>query len=90
MIETVVVYVYFIKNFELTRLFFPDNVLTFLQSHPLMDEAVAHEHNKPVFFKRDLIFTHLVVDRVTGGTYGQENTYTVYYTGSCKCRMIHF
>lgn len=49
-----------------------------------MDEAVAHEHNKPVFFKRDLIFTHLVVDKVTGGTYGQENTYTVYYAGSCK------
>lgn len=65
----------------------PDNVLTFLQSHPLMDEAVAHEHNKPVFFKRDLIFTHLVVDKVTGGTYGQENTYTVYYAGSLEGRV---
>ncbi|XP_045608290.1 semaphorin-2A [Procambarus clarkii] len=65
----------------------PDNVLTFLQSHPLMDEAVAHEHNKPVFFKRDLIFTHLVVDKVTGGTYGQENIYTVYYAGSLEGRV---
>ncbi|XP_045110668.1 semaphorin-2A-like isoform X1 [Portunus trituberculatus] len=65
----------------------PDNVLTFLQSHPLMDEAVAHEHNKPVFFKRDLIFTHLVVDKVTGGTYGQENVYTVYYAGSLEGRV---
>ncbi|XP_076039740.1 semaphorin 2a [Oratosquilla oratoria] len=65
----------------------PDNVLTFLQSHPLMDEAVAHEHNKPVFYKRDLIFTHLVVDRVKGGTYGKETTYTVYYAGSLEGRV---
>lgn len=41
----------------------PDNVLNFIRSHPLMDRAVNHEHNNPVFFKRDLIFTKLVVDR---------------------------
>merc|ERR1719334_2173513 len=46
----------------------PDNVLTFLQSHPLMDEAVSHEHNRPVFYKRDLVFPHLVVPRVTPDT----------------------
>ena len=47
-----------------------------------MDEAVAHEHNKPVFYKRDLIFTHLVVDKVEAGT--PNTVYTVYYAGSCK------
>uniref|UniRef100_A0A8D8XHJ2 Semaphorin-2A n=2 Tax=Cacopsylla melanoneura TaxID=428564 RepID=A0A8D8XHJ2_9HEMI len=42
----------------------PDEVLNFIRSHPLMDEAVAHRDNKPVFFKTDVLFTHLVVDIV--------------------------
>jgi len=41
----------------------PDNVLNFIRSHPLMDKAVNHEHNNPVFYKRDLVFTKLVVDK---------------------------
>lgn len=41
----------------------PDTVLNFIRSHPLMDKAVNHEHNNPVFYKRDLIFTQLVVAR---------------------------
>ncbi|KAL7631991.1 UNVERIFIED_CONTAM: hypothetical protein RMT77_017690 [Armadillidium vulgare] len=67
----------------------PDNVLTFLQSHPLMDEAVAHEHNKPVFYKRDLVFTHLVVDKVTGGASHDRSsvTFTLYYAGSLEGRV---
>lgn len=28
-----------------------------------MDKAVNHEHNNPVFYKRDLVFTKLVVDK---------------------------
>jgi hypothetical protein len=41
----------------------PDTVLNFIRSHPLMDKAVNHEHNNPVFYKRDLVFTKLVVDK---------------------------
>lgn len=41
----------------------PDSVLNFIRSHPLMDRAVNHEHNNPVFYKRDLVFTKLVVDK---------------------------
>lgn len=28
-----------------------------------MDKAVNHEHNNPVYYKRDLVFTKLVVDK---------------------------
>ncbi|KAF2350737.1 Sema domain [Trinorchestia longiramus] len=66
----------------------PDNVLTFLQSHPLMDEAVSHEYHRPVYFKRDLVFTHLVVDKVTPDTRSPiASTYTVYYAGSMEGRV---
>lgn len=41
----------------------PDLVLNFIRSHPLMDKAVSHETNNPVFYKRDLVFTKLVVDK---------------------------
>ncbi|CAG0887062.1 unnamed protein product [Cyprideis torosa] len=40
----------------------PDSVLNFIRSHALMDEAVSHEHSKPVFFRRDVLFTRLAVD----------------------------
>ncbi|XP_043240676.1 semaphorin-2A-like [Amphibalanus amphitrite] len=60
----------------------PDMVLTFIQSHPLVDQAVSHQRNQPVFYRRDLVFTHLVVDKVTSGTFGSDREYTVYYAGS--------
>lgn len=41
----------------------PDSVLNFIRSHPLMDRAVNHMNNNPVFFKRDLVFTKIVVDK---------------------------
>lgn len=41
----------------------PDTVLNFIRSHPLMDKAVSHQYNNPVFYQRDLIFTKLVVDK---------------------------
>lgn len=41
----------------------PDAVLNFIRSHPLMDKAVNHEHSNPVYYKRDLVFTKLVVDK---------------------------
>ncbi|KAF0311627.1 Semaphorin-2A [Amphibalanus amphitrite] len=60
----------------------PDMVLTFIQSHPLVDQAVSHQRNQPMFYRRDLVFTHLVVDKVTSGTFGSDREYTVYYAGS--------
>lgn len=41
----------------------PDTVVNFIRSHPLMDKAVNHEYNNPVYYKRDLVFTKLVVDK---------------------------
>lgn len=42
----------------------PDSVLNFIRGHPLMDSAVAHDNGKPVFYKRDIQFSKLVVDRL--------------------------
>ena len=50
----------------------PDRVLNFIRTHPLMDSTVAHQGGAPVFYKRDVIFTNLVVDRVTAGLYGDK------------------
>ncbi|XP_061387720.1 semaphorin-2A [Musca vetustissima] len=58
----------------------PDTVLNFIRSHPLMDKAVNHEHSNPVYYKRDLVFTKLVVDKIKIDILNQE--YTVYYVGS--------
>jgi hypothetical protein len=33
-----------------------------------MDGDVDHEGGSPVFYKRDVIFTHLAVDRLSAGT----------------------
>lgn len=57
-------------------------MLNFIRSHPLMDAAVSHERGVPVFFKRDLILTHLVVDKININVDGEERNYVVYYTGS--------
>ncbi|XP_054160696.1 semaphorin-2A-like isoform X2 [Oppia nitens] len=56
----------------------PDSVLNFLRGHPLMDSAVSHDNGRPVFYKRDIIFTRIVVDRLEVD--GIE--YTVYFAGS--------
>lgn len=42
----------------------PDSVLNFIRGHPLMDSAVEHDNGKPIFYKRDVIFTRIVVDRL--------------------------
>ncbi|XP_055379543.1 semaphorin-2A-like [Condylostylus longicornis] len=58
----------------------PDSVLNFIRKHPLMDKAVDHEHAQPVFFKRDVILTKLVVDRIRIDKLNQE--YLVYFVGT--------
>ncbi|XP_063365071.1 semaphorin-2A [Cydia amplana] len=60
----------------------PDTVLNFIRSHPLMDTAVSHENEKPIYYKRDLFFTRLVVDRVKVDMMGHQLDYTVYYAGT--------
>ena len=47
----------------------PDRVLNFILTHPLMGSTVAHKGGSPVFYKRDMVFTNLVVDKVTAGLY---------------------
>jgi hypothetical protein len=64
----------------------PDTVLNFIRSHPLMDSAVMHEHDKPVFFKRDVFFTRLVVDKIKVDIGGAVLDYTVYYAGTSKSK----
>ncbi|XP_065170848.1 semaphorin-2A isoform X2 [Atheta coriaria] len=65
----------------------PDAVLNFIRSHPLMDSAVMHEHEKPVFFKRDLFFTRLVVDKIKVDIGGAVLDYTVFYAGTNDGRV---
>lgn len=61
-----------------------DSVLNFIRSHPLMDEAVAHKDNQPVFYMRDLFFTRLVVDVLDYVVFGNHLHYTVYYAATSK------
>lgn len=49
-----------------------------------MDSAVSHQNDKPVFYKRDLLFTHLVVDIIKYDVFGDKTEYTVYYAGTSK------
>ena len=61
---------------------FADTVLNFIRSHPLMDSAVAHEHGRPVFVQRDVVFTRLAVHRVAVEMLSGRLHYTVYYVGT--------
>jgi len=60
----------------------PDRVLNFIRTHPLMDSTVAHQGGAPVFYKRDVIFTNIVVDKVYAGLYGDKKEFTVFYIGT--------
>lgn len=66
---------------------FPDTVLNFIRSHPLMDSAISHENEKPVFYKRDVMLTRLVVDKLRIDFVGLDLDYTVYYAGSSKLKL---
>uniref|UniRef100_A0A6G1SMH5 Semaphorin-2A n=2 Tax=Aceria tosichella TaxID=561515 RepID=A0A6G1SMH5_9ACAR len=55
-----------------------DNLVTFIRGHPLMDSAVANDNNRPVFYRRDIMFTKIVVDVIEiDGV-----RYTVYFVGT--------
>lgn len=55
-----------------------------------MDEAVAHKDNKPVYYKRDLLFTRLVVDPLQYDVFGKRYHYTVYYAGTSEWFQLYF
>lgn len=60
----------------------PDRVLNFIRSHPLMDGEVDHEGGAPVFYKRDVVFTNLVVDKISTGVFSEQREYTIFYVGT--------
>lgn len=56
----------------------PDTVLNFIRGHPLMDSSVPQDHNRPIFYKRDVVFTRLVVDTQIA----DEQLITIYFAGT--------
>jgi hypothetical protein len=60
----------------------PDRVLNFIRTHPQMDEHVSNQGDAPVFYKRDVVFSHIVVDRVTTGSFSDKTDYTIFYIGA--------
>lgn len=71
----------------ISQYYFTDSVLNFIRSRPLMDDAVSHKDNKPVYYKRDLLFTRLVVDPLQYDVFGKRYHYTVYYAGTSKSEV---
>lgn len=57
-----------------------------------MDEAVRQDFDAPVFYKRDLILTQLVVDRRFIDTYrpATDKHYTVFYAGTSNSMQFMF
>lgn len=51
-----------------------------------MDSAVRQEGDTPVFYKRDIVLTTLVVDKQFVDMLGSDITYTVFYAGTSKLR----
>lgn len=45
---------------------------------------MTHESEKPVYYKRDLLFMKLVVDRLKVDMLGNDLEYTVYYAGTSE------
>ncbi|XP_040568273.1 semaphorin-2A [Lepeophtheirus salmonis] len=60
----------------------PDSVLNFIRKHPLMDADVPHDSRAPIFYRKDIFFTRIAVDKVHAGRYGQEKEYTIFYAGT--------
>ncbi|EEB14535.1 Semaphorin-2A precursor, putative [Pediculus humanus corporis] len=65
----------------------PDTVLNFIRSHPLMDEAVRHENDRPVFYKRDILFTHVVVDKIKIDSLVDQSEYTLFYAATSEGKV---
>ncbi len=55
----------------------PDTVLNFIRSHPLMDSNVPHDAQFPAFYKKDVIFTKLIMDQVL-----QKQKFNIFYAAT--------
>jgi hypothetical protein len=55
-----------------------------------MDEAVSHENGMPVFFKGDVAFSSLVVERLKIAGFPDDKHYTVYYAGTSTFTVLFF
>lgn len=55
-----------------------DHLVTFIRGHPLMDSAVSNDNGRPVFYRRDIMFTKIVVDIIEIDGI----RYTVYFVGT--------
>lgn len=55
-----------------------DHLVTFIRGHPLMDSAVANDNGRPIFYRRDIMFTKIVVDIIEIDGI----RYTVYFVGT--------
>lgn len=60
----------------------PDRVLNFMRSHPLMNSQVNQQGGQPVLYKKDVLFTHIVVEKLTTGEYADEKEFTMLYVGT--------
>ena len=60
-----------------------DNVLTFIKNHPIMDSAVMHQHGKPLFYQKDLVFTKLAVVQTVAEGY----EYAIFFAGTSKSKI---
>lgn len=52
--------------------------MNFVRNHPLMDSAVANDNGRPLFYRRDVMFTKIVVDVIEVDGI----KYTVYFAGT--------
>lgn len=55
-----------------------DHVVNFIRGHPLMDSAVANDNGRPVFYRRDVMFTKVAIDVLEI----DEIRYTIYFVGT--------
>ncbi|XP_046350872.1 semaphorin-2A-like [Haliotis rufescens] len=58
----------------------PDTVINFIKSHPLMDQAVAHQYGRPIFYKGNCLMQRLAVASNVSG-HGELVFYTASNTG---------
>ncbi|XP_053126280.1 semaphorin-4C-like [Hemicordylus capensis] len=63
----------------------PAQTLGFVRNHPLMDDAVKPQDNKPLMYVKDTNFTQIVADQVEGL---DGKIYTVLYIGTDE-GMLH-
>ena len=59
-----------------------DRVLNFMRIHPLMDEDICNQAQSPIFYKRDIVFSHIVLNQMMTGMYSHKQDYNIFYIGA--------